>query len=80
MKKRTYTVILTPGQPDEGGYCVEVPSLPGCYTQGETVEEAICNAKEAVEGYILSLMDDNLPVPEENGAVVSLIASVSVEV
>ncbi len=78
--KRTYTVILTPGDPDEGGYSVEVPALPGCFTDGRTVEEAICNAKEAVEGYILSLMDDDLPVPDESNSVVSLIAAVSVEV
>lgn len=80
MIKRTYTLILTPGQPDEGGYCVEVPALPGCFTDGETVEDAIVNAKEAVDGYILSLMDDGLPVPEENNGVISMIATVTVEV
>ena len=80
MIKRTYTVILTPAQPDERGYSVEVPILPGCFTDGKTVEDAICNAKEAVEGYILSLMDDGLPIPEENNGVISMIASVTVEV
>ena len=80
MMKRTYTLILTPAQPDEGGYCVEVPALPGCFTDGKTVADAIGNAKEAVEGYILSLMDDGLPIPEENNGVISMIASVTVEV
>ena len=80
MMKRTYTVILTPAQPDEGGYSVEVPALPGCFTDGETVADAIGNAKEAVAGYILSLMDDGLPIPEENNGVISMIASVTVEV
>lgn len=42
-----YTVILIPEE--EGGYSVEVPALPGCYTQGETREEAISMAKEAIE-------------------------------
>ncbi|MEE9293975.1 MAG: type II toxin-antitoxin system HicB family antitoxin [Phycisphaerae bacterium] len=39
-------MILTP-QP-EGGFFVECPSLPGCYSQGETVEEALDNIREAI--------------------------------
>ncbi|NDJ76523.1 MAG: type II toxin-antitoxin system HicB family antitoxin [Chloroflexi bacterium] len=43
----TRQVIL---HPDEtGGYWVEVPSLPGCISQGETKEEALANIKEAME-------------------------------
>ncbi|TEU04674.1 MAG: type II toxin-antitoxin system HicB family antitoxin, partial [Dehalococcoidia bacterium] len=42
-----YTVIIVPEE--EGGYSVEVPALAGCYTQGETREEAIAMAKEAIE-------------------------------
>jgi predicted RNase H-like HicB family nuclease len=52
--------------PGEDGYCVaEVPSLPGCISQGATKEEAAANIKEAIEGYIKALNEDNLPVPEE---------------
>jgi predicted RNase H-like HicB family nuclease len=43
-------VILTPEE--EGGYNVRVPSLDGCFTQGDTIEEAIKNAKEAIELYL----------------------------
>jgi predicted RNase H-like HicB family nuclease len=43
-------VILQPEE--EGGYSVAVPALPGCYTQGETVEEALANAREAAEGWL----------------------------
>ncbi len=32
-----------------GGYSVSVPSLPGCYSQGETLEEALANIREAAE-------------------------------
>ena len=46
-----YTVLLTPDEED-GGFVVEVPSLPGCLTQGETVAEAKKNAKEAIELYL----------------------------
>jgi antitoxin HicB len=48
----------------EGGYTVLVPSLPGCITYGETIEEAIDMAKEAIELYIESLESHNEVVPE----------------
>lgn len=46
----TYTVELKPQQ--EGGYTVTVPVLPGCISEGDTMEEALENIKDAVEGYI----------------------------
>jgi len=56
-------VILYPG---EAGYWVaECPSLPGCVSQGPTKKEAIANVREAIEGHILALREDGLPVPEE---------------
>jgi len=35
---------------EEGGYWAEVPAIPGCATQGETLEELLTNVQEAVEG------------------------------
>lgn len=49
-------VILEPS--DEGGYTVYVPSLPGCISEGETVEEAMANIREAVELYLEPVEDD----------------------
>jgi len=46
---------------EEGGYWVEVPSLPGCFSQGETKEEALENIKEAIALYI----EDMLAAGEE---------------
>jgi predicted RNase H-like HicB family nuclease len=43
-------VVLEPS--DEGGYTVHVPSLPGCISEGETVEEALENIQEAIELYL----------------------------
>ncbi len=43
---------------EEGGYWAEVPSLPGCATQGETTEELIANLYEAVEGYLEAREED----------------------
>ncbi len=60
-----YTVILVPEE--ESGYSVEVPALPGCYTQGETREEAIAMAKEAIELYLESCKAHNEPILEESG-------------
>lgn len=67
-----YTVILVP---EEEGYSVEVPALPGCYTQGETRDEAISMAKEAIELYLESCKAHSEPIPEETG-VESLIVEV----
>ncbi len=51
--------------PSEDGYWVaECPSLPGCISQGKTKQEAVANIKEAIEGYVLSLEEDGLPVPD----------------
>jgi predicted RNase H-like HicB family nuclease len=43
-------VILEPS--DEGGYTVYVPSLPGCISEGETMEEALANIREAIDLYL----------------------------
>jgi antitoxin HicB len=53
MTQRTYRILLTPEE--EGEFSVNVPSLPGCFTQGETIEEAIEMAKEAISLYVESL-------------------------
>lgn len=58
-------VVLVPDMED-GGYIAEVPSLPGCYSQGETIEEAMTNIREAIQGYIEALEADGLPVPSED--------------
>ena len=60
-----YTVILVPEA--EGGYSVDVPALPGCFTQGETKEEAIAMAKEAIELYLESCKAHGESIPQEAG-------------
>jgi len=42
-----YTFLIHPAE--EGGYWSEVPALPGCYSQGETIEEALSNSRGAIE-------------------------------
>jgi predicted RNase H-like HicB family nuclease len=43
---------------NEGGYTVYVPSLPGCISEGETVEDAVTNIREAIELYLEPIEDD----------------------
>ena len=61
---RRYTILLTP-EPEQGGYIVDVPALPGCHTLGDTLEEAIANAREAIAGWIESAEKHGEPIPEE---------------
>ena len=39
---------------EEGGYWAEVPALPGCVSEGETMEELRSNVREAIEGWLLA--------------------------
>jgi len=39
---------------EEGGYWAEVPALPGCMTQGDTLEELKTNIREAIEGWLIA--------------------------
>ena len=62
-----YTILIH--KAGEGGFWAEVPALPGCFSQGETVEETIANTKEAIELHISCLKDLE---QEWEGAVVNL--------
>ncbi len=61
---RTYRILLR--KEDGNVYTVIVPALPGCITYGETIEEAIEMAKEAIEGYIEVLKEEGEPVPDDS--------------
>jgi predicted RNase H-like HicB family nuclease len=65
-------VILIPDE--TGGYVVEVPSLPGCYSQGETVDEALANIKEAIELHIEDMQAAGEEVPPDVPAEILLLA------
>jgi antitoxin HicB len=64
MSEYQYTIILHPDT-EERGYTVTVPALPGCVTQGETLEEAIAMAKDAIRLHVETLIADGEEVPEE---------------
>jgi predicted RNase H-like HicB family nuclease len=65
MEQMSYRVLLR--KEPEGGYTAIVPTLPGCVTFGDTIEEAIAMVKEAIELYLESLTahGDEIPTEED---------------
>ena len=62
---KTYRILLR--KEPEGGYTATVPSLPGCVTYGETIEEATSMVKEAIELYLESLKAHQEEIPNDEG-------------
>jgi len=69
---RNYNVILEPSP--EGGYVAVVPALPGCYSQGDTVEEALKGAREAIELTLEDMEARGEPIPDAAGELVANVA------
>ena len=59
---QTYAIILEPAE--EGGFVVHVPALPEVCTEGDTEEEALANAREAIELVLEHRIERGQPVPE----------------
>lgn len=66
-----YTIIVY--EAEEGGYWTKVPALPGCGSQGETLDETMANTKEAIESHIIALREDGQEVPTERASMYSRI-------
>lgn len=58
-----YKMELIP-DPEEGGFVVAFPELPGCITTGETAEQAIANAQDAKVAWISAALEDHINIPE----------------
>jgi antitoxin HicB len=67
-----FTVLLTPDAED-GGYVAECPTIPGCISEGDTVEEALANIKDAIEGCLESMAANNQGLPDEQPVIVATI-------
>ena len=72
---RKFTVVLM-RDPDSKTFVVYVPELPGCFTQGGTIEKALNRAREAIAGHVASVESHGEEIPEEPAEVV--VASVEV--
>ena len=66
-----YTILVY--RAEEGGFWAEVPALPGCYSQGETIEETMENVKEAIEAHLLALKEERAEVPTEEEFVIGRV-------
>jgi predicted RNase H-like HicB family nuclease len=66
-----YTVLIY--QAEEGGFWAEVPTLPGCYSQGETIEETMSNIKEAIEAHLLALREEKEEMPTEEEFIIGRV-------
>ncbi len=64
MKEFKYTVVFEPAE--DGGFTVYVPALPGCVSEGDTLEEAQRMIREAIELYLDSLREEGRPLPLED--------------
>ena len=61
-----YTIEIHQGEEDEKGFWVSVPALPGCFSQGDTYEEAVEQAQEAIQCYLEALVQRGGRIPEES--------------
>jgi predicted RNase H-like HicB family nuclease len=65
-----FTIILTPDDED-GGYVAECPAIAGCVSEGDTVDEALANMREAIAGCLESLVAHRLPMPHDIAVIVA---------
>jgi len=73
MKVYDFKVLLEPDEEMEG-YVVSCPSLPGCYTQGDTIDEALENIKEAILLCLEDMQAQNQPIPDTSRTLISSVA------
>lgn len=65
MTTRTYTFpIIIEKEPEDPGYFAHSPLLPGCYTDGLTIEETRENMREAIQLHVEMLIENGDPVPQ----------------
>jgi antitoxin HicB len=71
VKTYDFKVIL---EPDEsGGYVISCPSLPGCYSQGETLEQALENIKEAIALCLEDMESQGEAIPDSSKVLVGSV-------
>jgi antitoxin HicB len=66
-----YVIIIH--RAEEGGYWCEVPVLEGCFAQGETVEELLGEARDAIESHIEALVENGQAVPEDADIMIATV-------
>lgn len=72
VNEKEYTVVIH--EAEEGGYWVEVPALPGCFSQGESLDEALRNIQGAISSHIDALKEFGKAVPLDHGFLISRVS------
>ena len=62
-----YSIVIH--QAEEGGYWVDVPALPGCYSQGDTLDDTLQDATEAIELYVQAVREQGQDLPKDEDVV-----------
>jgi predicted RNase H-like HicB family nuclease len=65
VNNRTFRVVITRSQENDC-YIANIPSLTYCMAHGDTVEEAMANLQEALEGTLEVMMEDNIQIPDDS--------------
>lgn len=73
-----FTALFQPAE--EGGYNVFVPTLPGCVTQGETLDEAKLMAEDAIRAYCASMIKAGETIPQERPEAGEFVGHISLEI
>jgi antitoxin HicB len=73
MKIYDFNVLLEPDE-ESGGYVVSCPSLPGCYSQGDTIEEALENIREAILLCLEDMVAQNEPITDASKTLITSVA------
>ena len=68
-----FAVLLEPDD-EGGGYVVSCPALPGCYSQGETIDQALENIKEAIQVCLEDMQAQNEPIPDVSKTLIGSVA------
>ncbi|TLY38876.1 MAG: type II toxin-antitoxin system HicB family antitoxin [Nitrospirae bacterium] len=63
MKFYTFEIVVEK-EPEDAGYSAYSPTLPGCFSNGKTIEEAKRNIREAIQQHIQSLLTRKQPIPQ----------------
>ncbi len=72
MTTRDFKVFLEPDE-DYGGYVVVCPSIPGCYSQGKTVPEALANIREAIDLCLEDMESRGEEIPDPNNVLIGSV-------
>lgn len=65
VSTRTFRVVISRTEEDDG-YMADIPSLNRCFAFGDTVEEAMANLHEALEGILETMIEHGWPIPDDS--------------